>query len=816
MRMAREYLTRRNNIHLIRKRVISILFAGFLAGFCAAAEVDVSKLVEFRDERIPFEVAGVRYPYEVKPWKAPEKKLFLFFFGFINSQAPGLMERATAYRPIRLYRATGLELPRAASAFAPDNSITICDKAIHDIADMDSFGGSAALTSHIVIHELVHLADPFDQVGKGKAWIDLVRPRLDQVHQGFFKQTGVSAPSGREGEVLPDEHAAIMDKLAFEQGLPTGYAGTNLVEALAETTALIALPKEWYTPPAKIKAFIQSELLSVPYAPEESLRHVHEGFAALEQNRADDALRAFSRAIELDPGLAQAYLRRAELWLARKEHDKAIADYTEVIDRYGPVYLAAFDDRGDIHVARGEYDKAAADFTAVIQIDPSDAMGWLSRGYVWAHKNEHDKAIADFSECIKLEPSEPQPYALRAEQWMAKGEFDRAIADYTRAIEIDHEMAGAYLFRGLAWRMKQDVGKAIADFSEAIRLQPDDFMAYGSRADLHFFTKQYDKAIDDYGRVLELVPNNPPLQAGAYLWRGKAWHEKRNFDKAIADYTAVIELTPHNLQAYAMRAMAWDKKKEYDKAIVDYGKLIELDMDPMRRRNTYLQRAYCFQAKKDYEKAIADCDRAIELDSNYILAYTKRAYIFVLKKEYDKAIADCDKLIELDPKDMSAYMYRAYCFKEEKDYDKAIADYGKWIELDPKQRGAYTSRAHCFKAKKDYGKALADYDNAISLSPEYASAYNSRAWLLAVCPDPKYRDGKRAVESGTKACELTKWEKANYIGTLAAAYAEAGNFEKAVEFQAKAIEAATGGFDKEGAQERLDLYKAKKPYRLEE
>ena len=76
------------------------------------------------------------------------------------------------------------------------------------------------------------------------------------------------------------------------------------------------------------------------------------------------------------------------------------------------------------------------------------------------------------------------------------------------------------------------------------------------------------------------------------------------------------------------------------------------------------------------------------------------------------------------------------------------------------------------------------------------------------------RDGKEAVDSATKACELTEWEKASYLGTLAAAYAEAGDFAAAVKWQTKAIELGKNEKEKEKYGKRLKLYKEKKPYRL--
>ena len=107
--------------------------------------------------------------------------------------------------------------------------------------------------------------------------------------------------------------------------------------------------------------------------------------------------------------------------------------------------------------------------------------------------------------------------------------------------------------------------------------------------------------------------------------------------------------------------------------------------------------------------------------------------------------------------------------------------------LQPKYAWPYWQRGNAWKKKGDYAKALADFDEAVRLDPALAGAHNSRAWLLGTCPDAKYRDGKAAVESAKKACERTDWKVANYLRTLAAACAEAGQFDDAVAWEEKAM-----------------------------
>ena len=193
--------------------------------------------------------------------------------------------------------------------------------------------------------------------------------------------------------------------------------------------------------------------------------------------------------------------------------------------------------------------------------------------------------------------------------------------------------------------------------------------------------------------------------------------------------------------------------------------------------------------------------------------YIRRGSVWNEKGEYDIAVSDYNEAIRLDPSREVAFINRGNAWFHKKEYDKAIADYNEAIRLDPKYAVAFNNRGCAWRAKKDYGKAIADYNEAIRLDPKYADAYNSAAWLLATCPNERCRKGKKAVELAIRACGLGEWKDANMLATLAAAYAEVGDFDKSVEWQEKANKLYTDADDRRKGEERIKLYKEKKPYR---
>jgi tetratricopeptide (TPR) repeat protein len=124
----------------------------------------------------------------------------------------------------------------------------------------------------------------------------------------------------------------------------------------------------------------------------------------------------------------------------------------------------------------------------------------------------------------------------------------------------------------------------------------------------------------------------------------------------------------------------------------------------------------------------------------------------------------------------------------------------------------HNNRGLALRDLGEFDKALAAYDEAVRLAPNSASAYHNRAWLRATCPDQRFRDGRKALEDAKTACDLHSWKDYRSLTSLAAAYAELGEFNNAIESQRQAIDVAPDA-DKKKLQPRLELYQAGKPYR---
>jgi Tfp pilus assembly protein PilF len=147
---------------------------------------------------------------------------------------------------------------------------------------------------------------------------------------------------------------------------------------------------------------------------------------------------------------------------------------------------------------------------------------------------------------------------------------------------------------------------------------------------------------------------------------------------------------------------------------------------------------------------------------------------------------------------------------------QARADFEAATRLDPKTPSAWLGLARIDQLAGKFTAAAANLEKAITHAPNIPVVLNFSAWLHATAPIAAARDGKKAVARALKACELTEWREFGYVDTLAAAYAEVGDFDKAVDFQWYALSLIEGEDEhpnRAEAEERLALFQRREKYR---
>ena len=249
-----------------------------------------------------------------------------------------------------------------------------------------------------------------------------------------------------------------------------------------------------------------------------------------------------------------------------------------------------------------------------------------------------------------------------------------------------------------------------------------------------------------------------------------------------------------------------------DRKIADFTQAIQ--NDPRNAQN-YFQRAFVYMQTGEDDKAISDLTQAIQMDPKFDKAYFRRSFVYMTKGSYDLATADLNQAVQINPQFTKAYYRRACVNMMVGNDDQAVADLTKTIQINPNFFQAYLRRSYAYMLKGDYARAITELNEFIQNHPKGAAAYNRLAWLLATCPQASFRDGKKAVEDATNACNIAGWKMSAQLDTLAAAYAEAGDFINAVKWENEAIANQSDAKIAEDQKSRLTLYEKYQPYHVD-
>jgi carboxyl-terminal processing protease len=218
--------------------------------------------------------------------------------------------------------------------------------------------------------------------------------------------------------------------------------------------------------------------------------------------------------------------------------------------------------------------------------------------------------------------------------------------------------------------------------------------------------------------------------------------------------------------------------------------------------------------KRDRADAIADLTEAIRLDPGNPEYRQARGLGYQAQGDTARALLDFEAEIRLAPDSAAGYAARGAVEQHLHRDEEALDDGAQVLRIDPSNAGVLYQTADIMYQRGDYKGAADRLEKAVALKPGSVDAQNLLAWLRAVCPDPALRDGKQAVAHATEACALAKWGKYFALDTLAAAYAETGDFDDAVYWETQALAfPVRRQAEQAGMQARLGMYRRRAAYR---
>jgi tetratricopeptide (TPR) repeat protein len=269
-------------------------------------------------------------------------------------------------------------------------------------------------------------------------------------------------------------------------------------------------------------------------------------------------------------------------------------------------------------------------------------------------------------------------------------------------------------------------------------------------------------------------------------------------------------------------AAALTKKGSFAAAIAEWTKAFAMGADDARARYNF---GLSLAGTGRTEEAIAEYRKALAMQPDYAEAHNNLGNALARTGHLDQAIPEYRLAVESEPESPEAHNNLGAALMREGTYDEAIVHFRKALELRPGGAMAEANLGHALLVQNKTDEAKSHLERALQISPDMVEArvdlgealmkngqraealalwrqalrqapdnlrvLNDTAWALATCSDAALRNGAEAVTLAEHAVQLSSGREPALLGTLAAAYAEAGRFDKAVELEKRATDVAT-------------------------
>jgi len=173
----------------------------------------------------------------------------------------------------------------------------------------------------------------------------------------------------------------------------------------------------------------------------------------------DGALADLDEALRLAPSQAEGYVRRGQVWLAKREPEKALQEFAAAL-RGEIVDQTYYSGAGIAYAGRPRNRDRRA----------NDSAAHLGRALAFLQKTDTESALGALAEGIRVNPNNPALFATRASLRAQDRDYDGAIADYTAALRLNPRDVSGYYNRGCVWAAKGEFANAMLDMDAALSI----------------------------------------------------------------------------------------------------------------------------------------------------------------------------------------------------------------------------------------------------------------------------------------------------------------------------------------------------------
>ena len=280
---------------------------------------------------------------------------------------------------------------------------------------------------------------------------------------------------------------------------------------------------------------------------------------------------------------------------------------------------------------------------------------------------------------------------------------------------------------------------------------------------------------------------------------------------SVSLWTHALASTERNSRAHYNLGAALGRLARYDEAVPQLASALEIE--PGYAEAHYNLGVALGRLGRGAE-AISHYQRAIALRPDMAEARNDLGGALAEQGRWEEALVQYREAVRLNPQNAASLSNLGMVEGQLGQLSAAIGSYQASLALRPDNADARGNLGTLLGRAGRWTEALASFAKALALQPGSTDALNNLAWLLATCPDAALRDGRRAAALAAEADRLATVADPNSLDTLAAAYAEAGDFALATATADRALKLAIAGNQPfvEDIRGRLRLYQGGVPY----
>jgi tetratricopeptide (TPR) repeat protein len=287
-----------------------------------------------------------------------------------------------------------------------------------------------------------------------------------------------------------------------------------------------------------------------------------------------EAVRLYRRAVQSDPGNADAWCLLGIALRAAGDAEQAVASHRESL-RLRPHFVEAWNNLGNALVDQGKLEEAVTAFEQVLRLRPDFAEAHNNLGAALRHQGQWAAAVARYQQALRLRPDYPDAHNNLGDALAGLGRLEEAAASYRRALRLRPNYPEAHTNLGNVLTRLDRPNEAVAHHREALRLRPGWAEAHSNLGNALVTQRQYAAAEASYREAIRLRPD----WAEAHHNLGTALAEQGRLVEAEACYREALRLRPEHIDAYGNLATALVGQGKADEAAAVYERILEYKPD---------------------------------------------------------------------------------------------------------------------------------------------------------------------------------------------------------------------------------------------